>query len=53
MKRFVLVFLTIFLTFSIANASEDQICGIGVSLIQDPYNKKIFVLNLSKYKQYI
>ena len=46
MKRFVLVFLTIFLTFSIAKASEDQICGIGVSLIQDPYNKKIFVLKV-------
>lgn len=26
--------------------AENIICGIGANLVQDPYNKKIFVLKL-------
>ncbi|MCM1004272.1 MAG: PDZ domain-containing protein [Candidatus Gastranaerophilales bacterium] len=43
MKKFILPGLIGLILFTGIASAETQICGIGANLVQDPYNKKVFV----------
>lgn len=43
MKKFILSSIIGLILFTGIACAETQICGIGANLVQDPYNKKVFV----------
>lgn len=46
MKKFLVIISILFFALTMANAIENQICGIGARLLKDPYGKKTFILQV-------
>lgn len=44
-KIFAIIFIFLF-SLAIANATENQLCGIGARILKDPFGKKTFILQV-------